>query len=306
MLIAFVHSGQSFMPEINAYVNYFTSKNISCIVTSKEKVSSIKRDVEWFFLGADHSKLQKNVLRIHEYTSTSTPPLASIKNFLKTEFSTKPHYRIFLNSFVQKKLGFMDNIPFGLRDMGISEKWLTSTETTIEKKNDFIYIGETSAKRKIDTLLMPFAGGKLRDRNILIVSKKYEALQKQFSKFPNIKFEGPVKHDDIKNLLLASRYAINYIPNQEPFNKQTSTKFLEYAATRTPIVSTEYEWLSEFKKKFGGNYFYLKPDLSNLNWGAVNDFNYSFPDLSEWTWEKQITQSGVLDFLKLKLPGAFS
>jgi hypothetical protein len=49
MLIAFVHSGRSFMPEADAYTNYFSSRNISCVVTTPEKINDIERDLEWFF-----------------------------------------------------------------------------------------------------------------------------------------------------------------------------------------------------------------------------------------------------------------
>jgi hypothetical protein len=303
MLIAFVHSGRSFMPEAEAYTNYFSSRNISCVVTTPEKINDIERDIEWFFLGADRTKLQKNIVRIHEYTSASTPPLSRLKDVVKKTISTKPDYRIFLNPFVQNSLRFNDDVPYGFREMGIPADWLETEQTIKEKKYDFIYTGDVSAQRKIHALLEPFTSGDLKKRTIVVISKNYEMLQKQFSSYPNIQFKGPLGHNQIRDQLLGSRYSLNFVPDIIPYNQQTSTKFLEYAANKIPIISTRYCWITEFQKKYGGNYFYLEPDLSNLNWEAITSFDFAFPDLSEWTWERQIGRSGVLDFLRRKFPG---
>ena len=70
-----------------------------------------------------------------------------------------------------------------------------------------------------------------------------------------------------RHYLSRARFALNYIPDEEPFNAQTSTKFLEYAAMRIPVITTNYFWISEFKERYGGNYFILKEDLSNMDMG---------------------------------------
>jgi hypothetical protein len=58
-----------------------------------------------------------------------------------------------------------------------------------------------------------------------------------------------------------------------------------------------------FQNNYGGNYFYLQSNLKNFTWENVNSFPYAQPDLSSWTYEKQILKSGVLEFLKSKYPG---
>jgi hypothetical protein len=65
-----------------------------------------------------------------------------------------------------------------------------------------------------------------------------------------------------------------------------------------PVITTNYFWISEFKERYGGNYFILKDDLSNLEWGWINNFSYEFPNLENWHWEEKILNSGVLDFLR--------
>ncbi len=74
---------------------------------------------------------------------------------------------------------------------------------------------------------------------------------------------------------------VNYIPDEEPFNAQTPTKFLEYAAMKIPVISTNYFWISEFQERYGGNYFFLKEDLSNMTWDRITGFPYEFPNLEK-------------------------
>lgn len=303
MRIAFVQTGQSFMPEVNAYIDYFSSKNVDCIVIPPGKLNNLKTDVEWFFMGVDYSPARKNVLRIHEYTSASTPPAAGLKDFVKRLTVTAPDYRVFLNDFVRKRLGFSDSVAFGFRDMGVPNSWLTSFQPMPVKEYDFIYIGDTSAQRKIDRLLRPFTKGDLQSKKIAIIGHRYEKLKQQFESYSNIFFNGPLTHEEVRQHILRSKYALNFIPDIAPFNQQTSTKFLEYAVNKTPVITSAYHWIRKFQRNYGGNYYYLNSDLSNLNWDAISNFEYSFPDMKEWTWEDQINRSGVIKFLQSKFPG---
>ena len=304
MLIAFVHSGRSFMPEVNAYIKYFSSRNISCVVTTPGELKNTARDVEWFFLGLDYSTPQKGIIRIHEYTSLSTPPVAGLKDFIKQKINTRPHYRIFLNAYVQEGMGFTDDVPFGFRDMGIQAEWLETDIPLREKKVDFIYTGDVSAQRKIPELLQLFTTASWRERTILVISQRYGELQQQFKRYPNISFTGPLPHQEVRDRLLTARYAVNFIPDMAPFNGQTSTKLLEYAAVKLPVVSTRYQWIKAFRETYGGEYFFLEAGLGNFNWQAISHFNYSFPNLANWTWEKQIERSGIVAFLRTKFPTA--
>ena len=92
------------------------------------------------------------------------------------------------------------------------------------------------------------------------------------------------------------------MPDITPFSKQVSAKFLDYAACGIPVISSDYQWIKEFENSYGGRYFYLLPDLSNLTWEHIKAFSYAAPDLREWTWEKQIEKSGITSFLQKRFP----
>lgn len=295
MTITFIHGGHSFLPEIQAYTKLFQSKGVTCQFASPGKNGIVDTDVEWHFMGVDKHTANNGRIKIHEYTSASTAPFTFIKDLGKKILSVKPEYRLFLNEFVRDRFSFGDNIPFGYRDMGVSADWVSKDLHT--PAFDFVYIGDLSPSRRPEDLLNIFAGGMMKHRLLLVISHNYESLQKTYCSFSNIKFEGPYEHDLIREKLLEARYGINYIIDESPYNQQTSTKFLEYAACGLRVVSTRYEWIEHFQNEYGGNYYFLNPDLSNFNWKGIEEFPFKSPDLTEWTWEKQIERSGVLEFL---------
>ncbi len=300
MTIAFVHNNKAFLPGLYGYRQFFARYNIQCEVVTADELRTLHRNVEWYFLGSDFSKPREGIYKIHEYPSASLPPFRHWKDWVKSFINTQPDFRLFQNEFVKDCLNFHDTIPFGYRDLGIPEDWLSGAPA-INKEFDFIYTGDVSASRNIKDIFNLFTE-KLKERNLLVLSHRYEELKEQYKDYRNIIFKGPVQKDQVREYLLKSRFALNYIPDIAPFNQQTSTKLLEYIACKIPVISTKYQWMNEFEKENGGHYYYLDNNLGNFEWEAINNFSYSFPDLSGWTWEKQIRRSGVLEFLTATFP----
>jgi glycosyltransferase involved in cell wall biosynthesis len=300
MIIAFVHNNKAFLPGLYGYTQFFSRYGIKCEVVTPDELGRTHRNVEWYFLGTDLSKPKEGIYKIHEYSSASLPPFRKWKDWVKSFMNAQPDYRLFQNEFVKNCMKFHDSIPWGYRDLGVPEEWL-KLPPNLPKEYDFIYIGDTSVKRNMKTLFNKFTE-ELRDRSLLVLSHRYEELQQEYKAYSNIFFKGPVQKHQVREYLLKSKFAINYITNIEPFNQQTSTKLLEYISCRVPVITTDYNWMRIFEQQNGGRYFYLDKNLENFNWSAVNDFSYDFPDLSEWTWEKQIRKSGVLHFLEANFP----
>lgn len=298
MTIAFVHNNKAFLPEVNVYIDYFKSRGVQCEVVRPEGLKLLKPDVAWYFMGTNVRRL-KGAITIHEYTSASVKLFGAAKDSLKKLVNAKPHYRIFLNEYVQEAFAFNDKVPFGFRDMGVKAEWLNTPKTTVKTISNFIYIGELR-DRNIERLLNIFATGEMKDYTLIIVSKDYDDLKRDYQNYSNIVFEGPVHHDEMPEYIRTAMYAINFIPDKAPYNRQTSTKLLEYAACKTNIITTDYAWIKWFEKTYGGKYLFLKDDLSNFTPLVIKDFDFGFPDLTEWTWEKQIERSGVVQFLASK------
>lgn len=303
MTIAFVHNNKALLPEIYAYSDFFRQYNIKCEVVTKNELQGVQRQVEWFFMGFDTSKRTDGILKIHEYASASIPPARRLKDRVKRYLNTQPDFRLFLNEYVRSQLKFNDDCPWGYRDMGLHPSWLTPPDEPIKKEYDFVYCGSVTKDIAIHRLLNQFLPtASMANHSLLVVSRNYESLQQQYKAASNIQFTGPVPHHDVVSFIRKAHFAINYKPDIEPHSYQTVTKLLEYVACKTPVITSRLPWVEQFQQRYGGDFFYLEPDLANFTWPALQQFNFTFSDLSEWTWEKQIRSSGVLSFLESKFP----
>ena len=300
MTIAFVHPHKAFLPEVPAYIDFFSARGIKTLVVHTNDINKINADVEWHFMGMQTSR-KKNIITIHEYASASLPPFSKIKDRVKKTINAIPDYRIFNNEYVQKQFQFGDNIPSGIRDYGININEDFS-KINQEKKYDFVYVGTIDKTRKINILFDHFTKGEFQKKSLLVVSKDYETLADELKSFTNIHFKGPVALHDINTFILQATFAINYIPDIIPYNNQTSAKLIDYLNCKMPVITTDYNWVKKFQKKEGGNFFYINDDFKNFTWENISSFHYSFPDLKNWSWENQIKKSGVLSFLENQFP----
>jgi len=298
MTIAFIHPHKSFLQNPKAYADFFSSYGIRGILCLPEEARRIRADVAWHFLGTDTRK-DNSRITIHEYASSSMPPFHSLKNRLKKWVNVRPDFRIFNNRYVSEAFSFSDGVPSGIREYGIMP--IRHMHSVLpEKKYDFLYLGTVGKERRLEKLFNFFTIGGLCERSLLVLSQDYRDLARQFRNSANIHFKGPVPYEEVRSYVQQCRYGINFMPDVLPFNSQISAKLLDYSAAGIPVITTDYPWVREFQDRAGGSFFYLKKDLSNLNWEGVSQFHYQIPDLQEWTWEKQIRKSGVLEFLKTR------
>ena len=297
MTIAFIHDELSFLPELEAYEAFFSVRGFKVRIMSKKewKKNPGGIEVEWMMMGVDRSK-RTSAIRIHDHASSSTPPFRVVKNKLKAALNTKPDYRLFLNDYVKGCFPYNDDIPFGYRDMGIDVRM--KVETNAQKVFDFIYTGSVKADRKITNLVNRFLLPDMAGRTLLILSRDYKQIANEYRHNSNILFKGPVGREELAEYLNRSRFAINYIPNLEPYNQQTSTKFLEYQQFNIPVITTDYPWLRAFEKNHGGRFFRIDASLKNLNWEELVAFPFEPGDLRGFSWEEQIERSGILQFLE--------
>jgi hypothetical protein len=303
MTIAIVHPHQAFLPEIEAYIHFFSDHHIRVETAYPHQSGKIKADVEWHFMGTDRVARKDQRLIVHEYASASVPPFRRLKDRVKSILNARPHYSIFLNQYVKDQFRFTSNAPFGFRDMGVSSKFIfQDVATAVDKAYDFVYSGAVTKDRAIEKLLDAFSRPPLNKHSLLLLSQDYSMLADQFSGCSNISFLGPLSQSSVAQYLQRSKFCINYRPGIEPHSHQTSTKLLEYAACNIPTLTSDGKWIRDFCKTTGAQFFFLADDLSNLTWENINKFAYRFPDLSDWTWASQIRKSGILEFLQTKFP----
>ncbi|MBK7882966.1 MAG: glycosyltransferase [Chitinophagaceae bacterium] len=296
--IAFILPQNPYLPELKAYTSYFTRKGFNTVNISDIKdLDTLEYNVEWHFMGTDTIKSKKNIIKIHDYASLSTPPFPKIKNFIKKTISQKPHIRIFLNEKVKTGMGFRDNIPFGYRDMGVNKFFFESDESAASKKFDFCYLGSMQKARKVENFLTHFKK-RFKNFTILMIGEPPLYLSEMFKEDRNIIFTGNIDYLKVPTMLKQCNFGINYVPDRYPFNIQTSTKLLEYCACKLKIISNQYEWVKQFEKKERGAFFFLERKFQeNFTMEEIEKFSYKTPDMKKYDWDIILEQSKLLDLI---------
>lgn len=294
--IVFIHPGNAYLPELEAYDAFFTSHDFTVdIFTKKDKINLSNYDVEWHLMGTDFSPKVAGRLKIHEYISLSLPPFPHFKNQVKYLFNCEPDLRIFHSLVVKQYFNFKDCIPFLFRDAGIGTQFFQIINP--EKKYDFVYHGSMHRSRQINKLLAIFIKH-FSKHTLLIVGSPTKTLLQQFGSAENIHFVGRFPYDEIPHIINQAHYGLNYIPPIYPYYLQPSLKLLEFCALQLKVISTDYPWVNQFEQERGAHFFKIKKDWSNFHPDLIRNFNYKTPDVSDLQWNSILKESNILNFIQ--------
>lgn len=284
-----------YLPEIAAYLSYLEAHYPHVRAYDSQNLGSAapdKFDVVWRFMGTD-VKGEGDFI-VHEYNSLSAGFAPKLKNTIKKMVNRKPNRRVFLSQKVCDDFGFKDEVPFGLRDMGVADAFFDRSPEP--PQYDFVYAGSVDRGAEVINVLQYFASAG-HDMTVLIVGSVSSNIRQRFAPYSNIVFAGRVPYEGVPQYMAQGKMGLNLLPDRYPFNIQTATKVLEYCALGLPIVSMRYPWIEQFMEERGGKAFYLEPDYSNLTLQNVKDFNFKTPNVIDLRWNNIIKQSGIFSFL---------
>ena len=124
MKIFFNLKENAFLPEYYEYKKYFESFGFETESTKHYTIKQYEPDVIWNFMGFDLFQFQNKKHKvIHEYLSGSTGQFPYAKNYIKRKINVKPNHRFFLNNYVKNLFPFKDQVPYTLRNMGVSDSF---------------------------------------------------------------------------------------------------------------------------------------------------------------------------------------
>jgi hypothetical protein len=291
MKIGIPLSKNAYTPESYAYYDFLISKG--CDV-ELDYILEPKNDINvYFMVFRPFWKNEKtNGLEVHEYQSLSTPPFAYLKNTLKTRLNSKPNGRIFLNDFVKQELDFTDNVPFITRDMGIDKSFFQKPIKNPEY--DITYCGSILGRIGLIDEIIRLG---LLGFRVQIIGNIDEKTIEILKKYKNIKIWGRVDRKNIPALYQNSRCGLNFTPDIYPFNMQTSTKVLEYAASNLLILSNRYNWSEKFNKKNSLGMIWLDEVKSYDNFYRNRTPSFDNTHLCKFEWNILLENSGFYDFL---------
>ena len=286
MSVHFVRNGPSYLPELDAYVAFIASQGHSAQVhDSSQTVPNDARVVWWICGCVPHLEQRrlKHAFHIHEYSSSSVPPYAWLKDQVKHFTQPIPDYRVFQNPWVRERMGFSSRVPSCLRDMGIAPAFFEPPATAASPTFDLVYLGEMTRLQPFLPLLQSIHDA---GRSLLLVGDVPEHIQLQLP--PNVSISGRVAHHDVPSQLRRARFGLNLVSNIAPYNQQTSTKLLEYCAVGLPVVSNDYPWVRYFASRHNGNFHFLSdhPNSWVSSFGeALLAYPYQVPNLQHMQWQ---------------------
>jgi glycosyltransferase involved in cell wall biosynthesis len=305
VLVHFVRNGPSYLPEIDAYVDFITSHGHQALVHDTGTTVPLNAQVVWWMCGrvpSAEARRLKSAFHIHEYASASAPPHAWLKDFVKHWTQPKPDYRIFQNGWVRERMGFDDGVPYALRDMGVSPAFFDVAAPTLTAHSpahafDLVYLGEMTRLQPFLPLLHSIheAG-----RSLLLVGDVPDSLREQLP--ASVACTGRVPHAEVAHQLRRARFGLNLVNNIEPYNQQTSTKLLEYCAAGLPVVSNDYAWVRYFAAHYQGNFHLLRDDPSSWPYSfgeALEAYPYAVPDIRALAWPKLLGKLAIWKHLHI-------
>lgn len=227
---------------------------------------------------------------IHEYQSLSTPPHANLKNLSKKLINKKPSGRIFLNRIVRNDFHFSDNVPYIYRDMGVDEALFQQPNP--HPTYDILYCGSVNGRvGLIETL------NKLAKNYKIVVVGNVNDEEKILLNNSNIELLGKVEREDLPTIYREAKAGLNYTPNIYPFNRQTSTKTLEYLASGLQVISNRYFWAENFFNQL--DYKPIWIDENKFSETAIKSKNIpNLEIMKKFSWENVLDRSNLNSFLR--------
>lgn len=298
MLVHFIHPGNAYLPELEAYATHLQQWGHEA--RSHQHAETVPTDarVVWWMCGrvptAAHRRFGR-AFQVHEYASASVPPFAWAKDLIKQATQPQPHYRLFQNDWVRQRMGFGDEIPWELRDMGIASAFFQPTSSTGAVDFDMVYLGDM---RRLAHFLPVFEGLEQAGLRTLLIGDMPIHLAARFQAFRHITITGKIPYQEVPAQLRRARCGLNLVPDQPPYTEQTSTKLLEYCAVGLPVISTDYHWVRRFAQSNHVTIAYLPAAASAKSY--ADRFRHGLeagcmppPNMHNWAWPHILGRLGI-------------
>ena len=292
MKFSIVKNLRSYLPETFAYKKYLELKGHNVEIVNLLNQTDINSEIIIDFMGVRSLfDKKKNYCYIHEYCSSSVPPFADSKNYIKKKINFKPSGRIFLNKNTFNHFNIVDNIPYVFREMGCEESFFSSFQKKDNFKYDLVYAGSIDNRIGLTDCIINLL--RLNFKILLIGNISLE-IEKKLNIYSEIDITGYLQREYLPDLFLQTRAGLNFMPNKFPYNIQTSTKVLEYCASNLGVLSSKYYWSEKFCKINNGNFFWLE---NLINKKKFDEYRFNKIDVSHLKWSKILDKIDFNSFL---------
>ena len=293
MHVAIVLTGRAYLPEAFAYRRYLTEHghHAEC-VDGPEAIGDA--DIAIVFSIRDQWTARRSGARVvHEYHSLSTGRFKAAKHLVKRVLAPHPAGRIFLNAHVAARYGFQSGTPAIVRPMGIDAEFFGCAAGG-GTEFDIVYCGSLGRRGVLSTIA-ELAG---RGFRLLVIGDVPEGTDFDvFTGLP-VEFTGQLPREALPAALARARFGLNVTPDSYPYNIQTSTKTIEYAAAGLGIISNRYRWIENFASDRGAAILWLDRLTSPE---ALASVTAAPVDVTDLLWSRILDDAGFEPFLQSTL-----
>ncbi|RZF30052.1 glycosyltransferase family 1 protein [Paraburkholderia sp. UYCP14C] len=243
MQIFILHPGKANYPEIDAYTKYFAG--IECQVSSGtladyKKIANPENYVLWCIMGF-YPKSPTARFVIHDYRSLSVGRNSAWKDSIKRRLSPRPDLRIFQNESMRALMDFNDGVDTIYLPMGVPD-WIFATgaeRNPMLPTGTYCYLGEITRERGFVRFIADFLATRRNSDTLVLVGPAEKEISDAYLQSPGILFTGRLAQRDALAVVRNCEIAISTIPYKRPYNVQTPTKLLEYAALGKRIICND-------------------------------------------------------------------
>ena len=280
--VAIEISDKAFLPEAYAYCDYFRAKGLECELVTKGMPGFLEYDAVLLFHGFHPFWRHYPKFIIGEYHSLSVGHCSRWKDALKRILNVRSDILIFLNDTVRKKLWFSHRSKFLLRGMGC-EKIDHLRREAVSKKYDIVYAG--SQRDGLWEYVYKFLTFGM---TVAVVGNDDSYKKEGLTCF------GRVSPCKAREIILQSRYGLNFTPNVFPLNIQDSTKVIEYCSAGLGVITNRYKWVDNFEKNRSAKFL----DLDSIkNAKDISEFDFVVPDVSDLEWKTLLENTKLFELL---------
>ena len=293
MHIAIVLTGRAYLPEAFAYRRYLTERGhrAEC-VDGPDGIGDA--DVAIVFSIRDQWAARRSGAKVvHEYHSLSTGRFKAAKHLVKRVLAPRPAGRIFLNDHVAERYGFQGNTPAIVRPMGIDAEFFGCAVGGTPDK-EIVYCGSLGRRGVLSTIA-ELAG---RGFSMLVIGDVPDSADLgAFTGLP-VEFTGQLPREALPAAFARARFGLNVTPDAYPYNIQTSTKTIEYAAAGLGIISNRYRWIGDFAAERKASILWLDRLTSP---GALASVGTAPVDVTDLLWSHILDAAGFEAFVQSTL-----
>jgi len=301
--VALISPPGALAPEIPALATFLNGCPgfRATVHTPEEGLDPAEVDVVYRLMGLAPRWVPSPIPEVHDYASLSTGRLPRVKNALKRFGNRRPVLRSFLNPFVRAELGFTDDVPHIVRDMGVPPRFVQSRrahwETPDASEFDLVYVGSLSPARGLRDMV---ENAVRQNLTILLVGEPSPEIWRAFGRSSTVEFTGRVPQDDVPELCLRAWAGVSHVPDTYPFTHQTATKILEYCALGMPVVTNSTAWSRRFQADTGARFLTLD-SWSDLSSDSVHGFEYRLPARPVPTWTEVFVEADIASAIRRAL-----